>query len=173
MPTDLFAVLDGAAANAAPFVVITMPGKPRGKGDQDQRIIIPRPGTKSWANGRRQPFAVRYLDKATEAYMGELAQHAKNAMRRAGKSPIPLGTPIAIRLFAIFPVPKSWSNRDRDAALAGTIFPTGKPDNDNIAKQADAFKGIVWDDDAQVCRTLIVKEYGEKPGIIIEVYLLP
>ena len=51
---------------------------------------------------------------------------------------------------ALMGVPKSWSNKKRDAALAGTIRPTGKPDWDNFAKMLDAFNEIVWIDDAQI-----------------------
>jgi Holliday junction resolvase RusA-like endonuclease len=56
--------------------------------------------------------------------------------------------------------------------LVGKRWPTVKPDDDNYCKALDALNGVVWDDDCQRCRTLIVKEYAENPGLIVEVFKL-
>lgn len=164
MATDLFAVLDGAAISAVPFVVVEMACKPRGKGDPDVRIVFPKGG------GR--PFPQTYKTAEDRDYEDAIAWKAKAAMR--GRKMIAAGCPVAVRMFIIVPIAKSWPRRDRDAAVAGTMFPTGRPDHDNYSKSiCDALTGIVWADDSQICRSLIVKEYGENPGIIVEVYLLP
>jgi Holliday junction resolvase RusA-like endonuclease len=42
-----------------------------------------------------------------------------------------------IELLVELPVPTSWSNKRRLAALAGAIAPTSKPDIDNYVKTAE------------------------------------
>lgn len=161
MAADLFAVLDGAATSAAPFVTVVFPGNPRGKG---------RPRSRIAGKGPKQ-FVHVYTDPKTAKFEADLAWIAKGAMK--GRQPLAAGVPIAVRMFVMVPIPVSWPKRDRDAALVGTMFPTSKPDSDNYLKILDAFNEIVWADDSQICRSLVVKEYGEKPGLIIEVYTLP
>ena len=47
---------------------------------------------------------------------------------------------------------------------------TKKPDLDNIIKALkDAMTGIVWKDDAQIVSLTARKEYGDVPGIRVEV----
>lgn len=157
---DLFSV-KGPAEAPAPFVTITLPGAPRGKGRPRFRYVKPnavgRPG-----------FVTVYSDKDTAAYEEALKWKGKAAMR--GR-PL-LEGPLAVRVFAMMPIPKSWSNKDRDAALAGLIAPAKKPDADNVLKNLDALNQTVWVDDAQIVRALIVKEYAEQPGLIVEVFPL-
>ena len=81
--------------------------------------------------------------------------------------------PLAVRLFAMMPVPKSWPNKRRDAALAGLIFHTSTPDGDNIFKLcADGLNGAIYVDDKQIVRHVVIKEFAENPGIIFEVFKL-
>lgn len=162
---DLFDIFQGVGKSPAPFVVITVPGDPQGKKAHESRWVPPNP-----ARGRFKGFIHNYLPKQTEVYQNKIAATAKRAM--AGRPMIPAGEPFAMRMFIVLPVPKSWPRRDRDAALAGTIWPTVKPDDDNVSKALDALNGVVWADDAQRCRSLLWKDYGEKPGLIIEVYKL-
>ena len=50
------------------------------------------------------------------------------------------------------------------AALAGEIFPTSKPDVDNVIKGIfDAMNEIVWRDDKQVVDLTVKKRYAETP----------
>lgn len=73
---------------------------------------------------------------------------------------------IELQIVAVFPVPQSWPNWKREAAAAGEVGHTTKPDGDNITKAVkDAFNGVVWLDDAQVVRTTIEKQYGPKPMV--------
>lgn len=92
----------------------------------------------------------------------------KSAMR--GKKIIDVAC--AIRVTATMPVPSSWANAKRDAALAGVVHPTGKPDGDNLLKMIDAFNEVVWTDDSRVVRALVIKQYGERPSLLVEVYLM-
>lgn len=50
------------------------------------------------------------------------------------------------------------------------IFPTGKPDVLKLARSTeDALTGIVWRDDCQTVSLQLAKEYGERPGVHINV----
>src|SRR5688572_18562635 len=99
---DLFAVVDNnGAAPAVPFVVVEHPCDPRGKGRPRGRIVKPKNGP---------AFIHFYTDSDTENFEKALAWRARAAMR--GKPPEP--GPVAIRVFAMMPVPKSWPNRDKD-----------------------------------------------------------
>jgi Holliday junction resolvase RusA-like endonuclease len=91
---------------------------------------------------------------------------AKVAMR--GRRP--LEGPLKVAVTAFLAVPASWSNKKRDAALAGIIWPVGRPDADNFQKAAwDSLNSIVWVDDSQVVDARIVKTYAERPSLRIEV----
>lgn len=146
---------------AAPLIRVTLALDPRGWARPRVRVVTPRDG---------RPFAHFFKDTKTRSFEDALAIQARVAMRRKGLQP--LEGPLAVRLFAMMPVPVSWSARERAAALS-TTFHTSKPDHDNIAGMLDAFNKIVWLDDAQVCRSLVVKEYAERPGLIVEVFRLP
>lgn len=147
------------------MITIVLRGAPRGKGRPRHRIITPRPGTASWSKGKRKPFTISYTDDDTEAYEKALALVGKIAMGRLA----PLEGPLEVTVTAIMPIPNSWPRKKRDAALVGTIRPTGKPDRDNIDKiVGDGLKGIAWVDDAQIVDGRVRKVYGEEPMVRVE-----
>lgn len=75
---------------------------------------------------------------------------------------------MAIR--AVFPVPKSYSNKRRKWCLAGSEKPTVKPDTDNIAKVfCDALNGLAYMDDKQIIKLTVTKEYGEDAGVEVTI----
>ena len=95
----------------------------------------------------------RFIPAKQRAAMDSLSWSAKKAMR--GR-PLIEG-PILIEAVFAFELPASWSKAKREA----TFYKTSKPDSDNLIKLAmDAFKGIVWIDDAQVCGVAIRKIYS-------------
>lgn len=108
-----------------------------------------------------------YLPARTQAYMDLVTSHAKIAMM--GRPVI--DEPVLVDLTEIREIPKSWSKRDRTAALLGEIWPTGKPDLKNIiAGIEDACNGWVWRDDALiVAYTTLAKRYGESPFVVVTV----
>jgi Holliday junction resolvase RusA-like endonuclease len=68
------------------------------------------------------------------------------------------------------PVPVSKSKKFRDLALASGVFPTSKPDIDNVVKLlADAGNKIVWNDDAQITRLFVSRRYAADPGMTVTV----
>lgn len=147
-----------------PFVVITLPGAPRGKG---------RPRTRVVGN-----FATIYTDAKTRDY--------ENALKAAGIAAMDgresIDEPVSVEMRAYLPVPDSWSQKKRAAALAHEIMPTGKPDADNIMKMLDGLnhhpprhKGdrekrpIIWRDDAAIVAMQFLKLYSEDPRLVIVV----
>ena len=106
-----------------------------------------------------------WTPKRTSAFEKSLGWQAKTAMK--GKAP--LQGSLAVSVDAYFPVPVSWSKRDRAAALIGEIRPKGRPDADNVLKCLDALNNIVWLDDAQIVDAEIHKYYSVKPLLHIEV----
>lgn len=143
-------------APAAEAICIELRGEPRGKGRPRSRIACTRTGLQ---------FIQVYTDAATRKYEDRLRAAAALAMH--GRSI--LDGPISVSIIARFAVPASWSNRKRDAALAGELRPTGKPDCDNLAKCIDAFNGIVWEDDAQGVEVAIRKIYSRTPALEVTV----
>lgn len=131
-------------------------GEPVGWQRTGLRVITPKFG---------KPFASVYTPAETRACENALALAAKVAMKGRG----PLDGPLLLCVTAFMPVPRSWSQRKRDAALAGTVRPTVKPDWDNLGKMTDALKGIVWSDDTQVVDGRVVKRYAENPRLRVEV----
>ena len=70
-------------------------------------------------------------------------------------------------------VPASWSKRKQAMALAGTVYPTSKPDIDNVEKILfDGLNGIVWKDDVQVVDVVKRKRYGATPGVQMTIRML-
>lgn len=79
-------------------------------------------------------------------------------------------TPLKVQITAKYPIPKSFSKKKHEMAIDGEIRPTTKPDCDNIAKIiCDALNGIAYDDDKQIVELLVVKEYAERPRVVVEI----
>ncbi len=134
------------------FCRIELAGPPRGKG-----------------RGRAvsTPLGARvYTDAKTRSYEAQLRFAAQQAMR--GEPPT--GLPVRLAMSVFFAVPASWSKKKRAQALAGTLWPTVKPDADNSLKLTDALNGVVFDDDKQVVSAQVFKCYAEHPGLLIEVF---
>lgn len=72
--------------------------------------------------------------------------------------------PISINVIYYIKIPQK-TNKNQKAEMAqGLIFPTKKPDIDNLLKfTLDVMQGIVFDDDNQVVRVTASKCYAEKP----------
>ena len=72
--------------------------------------------------------------------------------------------PLEISILALFPIPKYVSRKTKERMLNGRLFPTKKPDADNIIKVIlDALNGLAYQDDAQIYRVYFEKMYAEIP----------
>ena len=80
--------------------------------------------------------------------------------------------PLAMFITAYFGIPKSMSKKDRDKITHHALFPTKKPDADNIAKVVcDALNGIVYHDDTQIVDLNVQKRYTtDEPKVTVEIY---
>ncbi len=135
-------------------VQFVVPGQPVGKGRA--RSAAQRAGDR---------ILIRhYTPEKTKSYEEAVAMHAHVAM--AGR-PLLTGA-LAVALYIRMQVPASWSKKKRDAALAGLLWPTTKPDVDNIIKSIyDGCNGVCWVDDAQLCSGAQIKRYSADPGVTV------
>lgn len=119
--------------------------------------------------GKGRPKAVRqggfvrmYTPAKTRGYEEQVADEARKAM--AGREPI--AGPCMLELTMVVGIPVSWSKKKRASALAGEMFPTKKPDADNVIKAlCDSLNGIVWVDDVQVTDLIARKRFGANPHV--------
>lgn len=134
------------------MIEFTVPGDPVGKG---------RPRAFRAGAGIRM-----HTPEKTARYENLVAMSAQQAM--AGRAP--LDGPVALELRIVTTPPASWSQRKRLQALDGAIYPTVKPDCDNVLKViADACNGIVFGDDKQVTDVVIRKRYGVSAHALVRV----
>ena len=76
----------------------------------------------------------------------------------------PIEGAIELHVSCFLPIPVSKSNKWKLAAKRGEIYPTGKPDYDNIAKNiGDIMEGIFYRNDSQIVKAVIIKEYSDNP----------
>lgn len=132
----------------------TIPGAPQGKA----RPKIVRQGA----------FTKAYTPEKTVNYEALVKLSYQQA---AGGAFLGAGVPVRVRIDAYYDPPKSGTKKKLVAMLAGLIFPTKKPDWDNIGKiVCDALNGIAYKDDAQVVDGRVVKHYSEVPhtDVLIE-----
>lgn len=115
----------------------------------------------------------RFDRRSGRVFNSDAMRRYELALKQAGQLSMggraPLVGPLAVDIVALLVVPKSWSKKDRAAALAGTLRPEVKPDFDNVTKMVDGLNKVVWADDVQVCDSSISKRYAELEGLHITV----
>lgn len=80
------------------------------------------------------------------------------------------GQPLKVTILAFYPVPKSYSKKKKQQMLKDELFPTKKPDIDNIAKCVlDALNKVAYRDDTQVVELRMEKHYGEIPRVEVKI----
>lgn len=135
------------------MLTFTVPGAPIGKGR-------PRVTT------RGGKFATMYTPEKTVNYESLVSHSAKVAMNGMALFDGPASVTLEIRC----QVPASWSQKKRAQALAGQVYPTTKPDIDNVEKAIfDGLNGVVWRDDVQVVDVTKRKRYADTPGVVVTV----
>lgn len=79
--------------------------------------------------------------------------------------------PLAVYITAFYPIPASTTKKDRQLICSGKLYPTKKPDADNIAKViCDALNGVAYGDDTQIIKLEVLKAYTERQPRV-EVYI--
>ena len=133
----------------------TVPGVHKGKQRARNRLVRKKDGSS---------FVSTYTPSETRNQEALVRDFAQKAM---GNRP-PLEGPIKFNMCAYLPVPPSWSNKKRADAIAGKIFPIGKPDFDNYAKLiSDAINQLVFVDDSQIVTSTIYKRYSDRPRLSV------
>lgn len=119
----------------------------------------PVPWARARTNGKRH-----YTDPKVATYKRAVATVAQANIGPRG----PIAGPLTLEIVAVLPIPQSWPNKRRAAALEGREWPNSKPDWDNLGKAvSDALNGVLYVDDAQVVRASVEKVYGDPPRMIV------
>lgn len=121
-------------------IVFTVPGPPQGKA----RARTTRYGT--------------YTPENTVLYENLI----KIMYRQTSKRIFNNKEPLEVTIYAYFEPTKSTSKKLRKQMLDGAVYPTKKPDADNIGKVVcDALNGIAYVDDTQVIHLDVYKQYAD------------
>lgn len=137
------------------LVEFVIPGPPVGKG---------RPKF-----ARRGKFVTAYTPDKTASYENLVKMSAAEAMN--GQELI--DGPVQVSVWLWVTPPASWSLKKQRDALGHLIFPTTKPDIDNVIKGIfDAMNEIVWKDDKQVIDLAVFKRYGDSARASVTVRTL-
>ena len=124
-------------------VRFTIPGEPTGKA---------RPRVTKW--GAYTPEkTVLYENLVKTCYTGGMFEGA-----------------LVMSVTAHYAIPKSATKKNRELMLNFKMFPTKKPDCDNVLKIiADALNGIAYKDDSQIVKADITKIYSDEPKVEVEI----
>ena len=77
---------------------------------------------------------------------------------------------VQVEINALFEVPKSTKQSDKELMLENKINPTKKPDIDNIVKIIlDAMNGIAFKDDTQITKLFVEKTYSTSEAVKIKI----
>ena len=109
-----------------------------------------------------------YSPAKTKNYEKAIADYYKQATRgfRFDKD-----EPICVNLVFGMPIPQSTPKSRREAMREGVIRHTKRPDVDNLAKSVlDALNGVAWEDDSQIVRLSVSKQYRETPDVYIYIH---
>ena len=84
--------------------------------------------------------------------------------------------PVRAQLEVYYEIPKSTTKSRRGAMMMDRLYPTKKPDADNIAKIVlDSLNGIAYKDDSQVVELMVNKFYSKRgqPYIFVRLSSMP
>jgi len=71
-------------------------------------------------------------------------------------------SPVQVHIECNFNIPRSWPNAKKEKTVQEDWAHISAPDCDNLAKlYLDALKGIVFEDDSQVCYLSVTKKYTD------------
>lgn len=140
----------------------------RGERGVGTQVVFFVPGTPV---GKGRPRAFR-MDKGVRMFTPEKTANYESLVATAAHAAMEGRAPILTACEATMEirlqVPASWSKKKQAQALDGLMFPTKKPDVDNVVKAIfDALNGIVWGDDVQVVGLAVSKRYDAIPGVLV------
>lgn len=105
-----------------------------------------------------------YTPKETVAY----ENWVKTCYLEKYRGQKPLEKPLKVKIIAYYEIPKSASKKKRQQMLNMEMFPTVKPDTDNIAKGIlDSLNKIAYLDDKQVVKLEVEKYYSDVASVVV------
>ncbi|CAI3798597.1 hypothetical protein DBADOPDK_02072 [Pseudomonas sp. MM223] len=111
-------------------------------------------------------YTAHITPERTENYENRISMAGTRAM--AGRTLLEGAVMVEMRI--VLAIPQSMSKKRKAQAIAGELFPTKKPDMDNVIKAIyDGLNGVVWKDDVQVVDAFVRKRYGEVPGVHVRI----
>ena len=155
-----------------------VPCNPRGKGRPRFRVIFPKAdvlfdhvsgGAKAFRSFvKSNTWVGTYTDDDTKA--AELKVLVR--FKRVHEDWTPWPGPVKISIKTRMPIMKSWTKGKKQAALNNLIAHQSSPDTDNITKLVlDALNKVAYEDDKQVFVQTCVKEFSERPGLLIGLWM--
>ncbi len=113
-------------------------------------------------------FFQTYTDKETASYENLVKLSFLNCS--ASNERYLDNQPLRVRLFMYQAIPSSTSKKKKQLMLLGKIYPTKKPDIDNVCKAIfDALNGVAFKDDTQIVELEITKRYSIKEYVKVEI----
>jgi len=78
--------------------------------------------------------------------------------------------PVEVEVIEYRSIPKSMPKYKRKMIEEGKLFPTKKPDVDNIIKIVfDSLNKLIWQDDSQVYKLTVTKLYSDQPRVEVKI----
>lgn len=126
--------------------------------------IKPTPkGRPRFARYGKKRFVKAYTPKKTQEYEKKIADYFKEQPQ---SFKFEKDIPVAVNLVFGMPIPKSTPKSHKEAMIEGIIKHTKRGDVDNLAKAVlDSLNGLAWEDDSQIVRLSITKEYAREPYV--------
>lgn len=101
-----------------------------------------------------------YTPKTTKDYEAKVREAYRE---KYGVEIFPDKTPLAMLVEFSYTPPKSWSRIKQKKAIDKELFPTSRPDVDNLLKGVeDALNGVAYKDDSQIVALTSRKIYGKE-----------
>lgn len=98
------------------------------------------------------------------------AYEQKVARAWSAKYPDQLEGDIRVSVICSMSIPTSWSGVKKERARRGIIYPSVRPDLDNLVKAVlDGLNGVAFLDDKQVVELFARKEYADEPRTLVRI----
>jgi len=120
-------------------------------------VVIPGP-----ARGKQRPRSTRTGRVYTPAQTVNQEAYIKMLAATAMRGLAPLIGPLEATFSISVAIPKSFTRQQRKLIDEGSLYPTSKPDIDNVVKLlCDAMNGVVYGDDKQIVDLYVSKVYED------------
>lgn len=123
------------------------------------------------AQGRPRAYVMK--NGRIGVYDPEKSRHYKAYFRWCASQvapTAPLEGPCEVEVTAYLSIPKTMPKYKRKLIAEGKLFPTKKPDVDNLIKSCfDSLNKLIWKDDSQVYKLTVTKLYDENPRVEVKV----